>query len=58
MRCILKFYYLHQWKMQFSAINQVKGASGNSIFVMIARHFRADDCTDAGGRATQDAKAE
>jgi hypothetical protein len=34
------------------------GTSGNSIFVMIARHFRADDCMDAGGRATQDAEAE
>lgn len=45
------------------------GTSGNSLFVMIARHFRADDCKDAGdrathdcmdaeGRATQDAKAE
>jgi hypothetical protein len=36
----------------------VKGTSGNSIFVMIARHFRTDDCTDAEGRATQDAQAE
>jgi len=35
-----------------------QGTSGNSIIVMIARHFRADDCMDAGGRATQDAKAE
>ncbi|MEY4589060.1 MAG: hypothetical protein RL497_1136 [Pseudomonadota bacterium] len=49
-------------KIQISYVktgtNRPKGTAGNSIFVMISRHFRADDCTDAGGRATLDAKAE
>ena len=34
------------------------GASKNRDFFVSARRQRADDCMDAGDRATQEAKAE
>ncbi len=39
-------------------LNKHNSASENRIFTVRARKHRAHDCMDAGGRATQDAKAE